>query len=109
MSSTTQDLRRLGWGDDLQAHLDALADPALTAGRVVVEHRIRYRVWTADGPVWAWPPQGMRRKVTSLDKPGVGDWVALRVLEGAAIVESTLPRRTLLQRRRPGGGGRSSR
>lgn len=104
MSSTTQDLRRLGWGDDLQAHLDALADPALTAGRVVVEHRIRYRVWTADGPVWAWPPQGMRRKVTSLDKPGVGDWVALLPGTGGDIhqIASVLPRRTRLVRQAAG-------
>lgn len=104
MTTVTEDLHHLGWGEDLQAHLDALNDPDLLAGRIVVEHRIRYQVWTASGPVWAWPPQGMRRKVTSLDKPGVGDWVALQPGTGGDIhqIASVLPRRTQLVRQAAG-------
>ena len=51
-------------------------DPPLQPARVVIEHRDRYLLQGADGPLWAWPPQGMRRKTAHLEKPGVGDWVA---------------------------------
>lgn len=97
-------LEQLGWGPDLAAALASRADASLHPGRVVVEHRGRYRVWGPSGQQWAWPPQGMRRKVSSLEKPGVGDWVLLRQGSGgdlAQIVE-TLPRRSVLTRQAAG-------
>ena len=104
MINQPDDLRRLGWRDDMQAHLIALDDASLKPARVVVEHRGRYRVWGRDGVQWAWPPQGMRRKVSSLEKPGVGDWVALRAGAQGDLdqITHTLPRRTTLTRQAAG-------
>ena len=101
----TDALVQLGWGPELAAVLESRADASLYPGRVVVEHRGRYRIWGPSGQQWAWPPQGMRRKVSSLDKPGVGDWVLLRGGSGGGdldqIVE-TLPRRSVLTRQAAG-------
>ncbi|MEL6348246.1 MAG: ribosome small subunit-dependent GTPase A [Myxococcota bacterium] len=97
-------LQALGWSPHFQARFDALGDPALLPARVIVEHRGQYRLMTADGERRAWPPQGMRRKVSSLEKPGVGDWVAIRSGSGGDLhhIETVLERRTALTRQAAG-------
>lgn len=104
MTETQEILLHLGWGPEEDRHLAALHNPTAAVARVVSEHRGRYRVWGVDGQQWAWPPQGMRRKVSSLEKPGVGDWVVLQAGSGGdlAQITQTLPRRTILTRQAAG-------
>mgnify|MGYP005739287421 CR=1 FL=1 len=70
-------LQQLGWDDHFQQAFDAVAQPGHFPARVITEQRGQYRLVGAEGPLRAFPPVRMRRKTDSLEKPGVGDWVAV--------------------------------
>ena len=96
-------LQRLGWDDHFQHAFDALGDSALQPARVITEQRGQYRLLGEDGPLRAFPPVGMRRKTDSLEKPGVGDWVAVAPAKsGLPSIAALLPRRTALTRQAAG-------
>lgn len=97
MNPVSLSLSALGW--DLHPSRWTVSEPLVPA-RVVSQLRGRLVVQAAAGPHVA-----MLRGCLLDDPPLVGDWVALRVLDGASIIEHRLERSTLLQRRRPGGGG----
>ncbi len=111
----------LGWGPDFHESFAPLAEQGLRPGRVAVQHRGAYGVYS--GPVGVtvtgtvtvtvtgpWPLELVSAEVSgrlrheavsALDLPAVGDWVALRVEPGAerAIIEAVLPRRTVFVRK----------
>jgi ribosome biogenesis GTPase len=91
-------LRGLGWTVERQRQLEALADPALIAARVAVEHRGAYGLL---GPKPSSAQlAGRFRRGGAGDWPAVGDWVAIH--PGAlGIIQHVLPRTTVLSRRRP--------
>jgi ribosome biogenesis GTPase / thiamine phosphate phosphatase len=95
-------LRALGWNDDLQRELEALGRPELVPARVAVEHRILYRVMSAHGTDSVELSGRLRRQAEALERPAVGDWVAVH--EGR--IEAVLPRRSVFVRKagreRPG-------
>ncbi|MFT4978554.1 MAG: ribosome biogenesis GTPase, partial [Myxococcota bacterium] len=103
-SDSDPDLARLGWSTDLQGHFDAIEESGLEPARVIVEHRGRYQVWGPEGMRWAWPPKGTRQKTSTMNKPGVGDWVALRAAGQGDLhhIAAVLPRRTALTRQAAG-------
>lgn len=105
-------LERLGWtAAEAEAFRALTASPgtasaapepagAPTPARVVVEHRDRFEVVTAEG-VRVLELAGHLRKAAAhdpLQKPSVGDWVVLR--EGR--IDAVLPRRTALIRKAAG-------
>ncbi|MCB9691178.1 MAG: ribosome small subunit-dependent GTPase A [Alphaproteobacteria bacterium] len=90
-------LDTLGWTSHASTWTDA---PGLVPARVVSQQRGLLDILCADGPFRA-----MLRGNLLEDPPVVGDWVAARLLGDQALVERVLPRRTVLERRRPGGGG----
>ena len=101
MERTT--LHRLGWDAAHQRAFEALDDPALSPARVITEQRGQYRLYGEEGPLRAHPPVGMRRKTDSLEKPGVGDWVAVApARSGLPSIAALLPRRTALTRQAAG-------
>lgn len=76
-------------------------------GRVLAEHRERYRVVTARGELDAEITGNLR--FTASDRsafPAVGDWVVLMVYDGAtAMIHKILPRTSLLSRQAVGRQG----
>ncbi|MFT5686549.1 MAG: ribosome biogenesis GTPase [Myxococcota bacterium] len=96
-------LQQLGWNDYFQQAFDALSDDTLFPARVITEQRGEYRLISEDGPLRAFPPVTMRRKTDSLEKPGVGDFVAVApASSGLPSISSLLPRRTALTRQAAG-------
>lgn len=85
------DLRGLGWTPGLAASLA----PHLTPGRVAVQHRGEYVVYTEHGELRA---RLAGRLLHTDEVAAVGDWVGL---EGSTIV-SVLPRRTAIVRNSAG-------
>lgn len=74
------------------------AQPPLIPARVASQHRGRLLVHTETGSTLA-----MLRGSLLDNPPVVGDWVVLRLLDGAAIIEDRLERKTVLERRAGGG------
>jgi ribosome biogenesis GTPase len=76
-----------------------------TLGRVTEEQRTNYTVVTEQGPLTAQlSGKLLHPQVDRLDRPVVGDWVAVRALwsEGKAVVQRVLPRKSLLKRKAAG-------
>jgi len=98
-------LHDLGWApffEDAWAELDG---HGLIPGRVGVQHRGAFVVYTELGELWAEVSGRMRHEATSkADLPAAGDWVACRARqeEGAATIEAILPRRTKFSRHEAG-------
>jgi ribosome biogenesis GTPase / thiamine phosphate phosphatase len=88
-------LLALGWNDERRRELEALGRPELEPARVTVEHRILYRVLSARGTDSVELSSRLRRQAESLDRPAVGDWVAIH--DGR--IEAVLPRRSVFVRK----------
>ena len=115
--SDPSDLEALGWTPPFAAAFQALGEPGLAPGRVVLEHGRFYRLRGAAGAAWRAVAAGrMRHRAASAaELPTVGDWVAVRREgEGAAgaagrdelvTIRHLLPRRTKFSRRGAGPRG----
>ena len=93
-------LAELGYGADLDEAFEQYATAGLVPGRVAVQHRGAYDVYTERGEVRASVPGRLfYESESALDLPAVGDWVALEVAgDGTAIAHAVLPRRTAFVR-----------
>ncbi len=95
-------LEELGWNEWFQTQLDELEDETLVPARVSVEHRRGFTVLTPAAELSADVPGRLRKEAGfSSDLPGVGDWVALRLLPGEdkAVIEAVLGRRSQFSRK----------
>ncbi|HEX2465911.1 MAG TPA: ribosome small subunit-dependent GTPase A [Thermoanaerobaculia bacterium] len=95
----------LGWGVDLAESMAAHAARGLRAGRVAVQHRGAYTLWSLEeaSEIEAVAKRALER--TELGFPAIGDWVAYAPAAGSsdrARIEAVLPRRTKLSRKVPG-------
>ena len=73
--------------------------------RIVAQHRDAYRVTTSSGDRHAVLAGRLRHQATRVSElPAVGDFVSVRLpeLDGPAIIEAVLPRKTLFVRRAAG-------
>jgi len=98
-------LEALGWNRRWQEKFEALCGEGLVAARVVGEHRNQYRVGTDFGELSAITTGKLRHlSAHRSDLPGVGDFVALSLREGAsaATIEIVLPRTSELVRKASG-------
>jgi len=105
MSLIDQQLARYGWNDFFAAHFHEYTEQEYAAGRVALEYSQFYRVYTAQGEVLAEIAGRLRHEAESrADLPAVGDWVALRVIEGEnkAVIHGVLPRRSKFMRKTKG-------
>ena len=86
------ELHELGWNDELERHMEPHRAAGFVPGRVAVQHRGGYVVYTEAGQTTARLPGRMRH--ADVDLPAAGDWLALRDLpnEPGAIIEALLPR-----------------
>jgi ribosome biogenesis GTPase len=94
-------LERLGWSEELDSEFRPYADEGLAAGRVAVQHRGMYGLYTADGDLQAEIAGRLLHEGVVADLPAVGDWVAYRPLPGEdrGIIQAVLPRSTRFSRK----------
>ncbi len=98
-------LAKLGWGDDFAGALAALDRAAWRPARVAVEFQDQLRLIDGGGTFAARLSGVMRDVPSRLERPAVGDWVAVESAadeESDAIVHALLPRRTVFVRRAAG-------
>ena len=91
----SDELTRLGWTPERELEFEPHRGQGLVPGRVAVEHRSAYVVYTTAGEVRAELSGRLRHDE---DWPAVGDWVALRE---PGTIASVLPRRTVFSRKEP--------
>ncbi len=108
------DLHELGWNPHFEQHMEPHRAAGLVPGRVAVQHRGGYVVYTATGETTARLPGRMRNERAGrlggtptgedAELPAVGDWLALRELpnEPGALVEAVLPRKSKFSRHEAG-------
>jgi ribosome biogenesis GTPase len=99
------DLHALGWSEFFEGTFQPYRAQGHFAGRVVLEERGAYRVYTEHGELNA----GVRGKLrfdseSAADFPAVGDWVSLsrRERDGLAQIHAVLPRRSKFSRKAAG-------
>jgi ribosome biogenesis GTPase / thiamine phosphate phosphatase len=93
-------LAQLGWGADFEQEFEQYAAAGLVPGRVAVQHRGAYDVYTARGEVRAGLPGRLLHDAGDrAELPAVGDWVALDApVGGQTTVRAVLARRTAFVR-----------
>ncbi|CAG7617438.1 ribosome small subunit-dependent GTPase A [Paenibacillus allorhizosphaerae] len=99
------DLTRLGWNTELHEQFGVYAAQGYGCGRIAIEHKGLYQIWTADGERTGEISGKMRHQSTSRDQyPAVGDWVVIqdRGGEHKATIHAILPRKSKFSRRAAG-------
>jgi len=95
------DLRDFGWDAFFESSFENHAAQGLVAGRVAVQHRGAYVLFTQFGELWAELTGRMLHDRSSpAELPAVGDWVAARprLDEGRASIAALLERRSKFSR-----------
>lgn len=96
-------LSGLGYNERFQDAFAEVAEPGLVPGRVARGDRGMYVVLTEDGPVHAEAHHRFRGRGGLEHTPAVGDWVAVRVVDGGdPLIERVLPRVSAFVRCDPG-------
>jgi putative ribosome biogenesis GTPase RsgA len=73
------DLTTFGWDEFFEANFKTYGGSGYSAGRVVLEHKNCFRVYTQSGEVPAEISGKLRHEaVNRSDMPAVGDWVVIR-------------------------------
>jgi len=94
----------LGWNDFFKEQINEneLKEQGLTVGRVALEHKHIYRIWTSHGELLA-DISGKFRYETNgrADFPAIGDWVIIkpRYDEGKATIQGVLTRKSKFSRK----------
>src|SRR6266481_1766193 len=99
------DLKTLGWSEFFDSAFQPYRELGHFAGRVALEERGAYRLYTEQGELSA----GVRGKLrfdseSAADFPSVGDWVSVakRERDGLAQIHAVLPRRSKFSRKAAG-------
>ena len=92
-------LKQLGWNPYFEEAFKQYSYKGYTVGRIALEHKGMYRVFSEDGNLLAEVTGKMRHEAReSSDFPAVGDWVVItsRKEEQKATIHAVLPRNCLL-------------
>lgn len=92
------DLVSIGWDPTFEPKD---APPGTVLGRIGIEHRGAYTVFTEQGSITASIPGRMRHTSNRGELPAVGDWVVMEPLDGEAraVILEILPRRSRFSRK----------
>jgi ribosome biogenesis GTPase len=96
------DLTSFGWDKFFATNFEPYARSGCTAGRVALEHKNLFRVYTEQGDVLAEISGKLRHEAASRsDLPAVGDWVVIRSRPDTdrVTIHAVLPRRTSFTRK----------
>jgi ribosome biogenesis GTPase len=99
------DLESLGWSEFFESAFQPYRERGHFAGRVVLEERGAYRLYTGQGELSARVRGKLRYdSESSADFPAVGDWVAVsrRERDGLNQIQAVLPRRSRFSRKAAG-------
>lgn len=99
-------LEQLGWSETFAASFDRYASQGYSVGRVAIEHRGVYVLYTEQGELTAEVSGKLRHQADNAqDFPAVGDWVTIRVrtAEQQATIHHVLPRCSKFSRQQVGG------
>lgn len=103
-------LKQLGWNADFASSFDRYVNAShaanYIAGRVAIEHRGAYILYTEQGELSAEVSGKFRHQTAnSQDFPAVGDWVIIqaRATEQRATIHQVLPRQSKFSRQVVGG------
>lgn len=96
-------LEQWGWNPFFEDNFKQYRDLGLIEGRVVSESRHLYKVITPEKEYSA-AVSGhfMYTSLNSSEYPTIGDWVALRIDGGTAVIEKLLPRKSSFSRKKAG-------
>jgi ribosome biogenesis GTPase len=96
------DLTTFGWNEFFEANFKSYAGNGYISGRVVLEHKNFFRVYTPYGEMVAEISGKLRHEALNRrDLPAVGDWVVIRSRPegGRVMIHAVLPRRTSFVRK----------
>jgi ribosome biogenesis GTPase / thiamine phosphate phosphatase len=96
------DLTIYGWSEFFEVNFRPYAEKEYTCGRVALEHKNSFRVYTQFGEVLAEISGKLRHEaVNRSDLPAVGDWVVIssRPEGDRVMIHAVLPRRTSFARK----------
>ena len=96
------DLTSFGWDKFFATNFEPYARSGYTVGRVALEHKNLFRVYTEQGDVLAEISGKLRHEAASRsDLPAVGDWVVIRSRPDTdrVTIHAVLPRRTSFSRK----------
>lgn len=99
-------LESLGWNSSYQSHFEPFAKDGYAVGRIALEHKHIYTIYTESGDVLGEVSGKMRHQaVGRADFPAVGDWVVVSVREEEkrATIHAVLPRQSKFSRKAAGG------
>ena len=99
------DLTTFGWDEFFESSFESFRGNGYSAGRVALEHKNLFRIYTQYGDVLAEISGKLRHEaVNRSDLPAVGDWVAIRSLAepGRVMIHHVLPRRSSFARQSAG-------
>ncbi|MBA3439632.1 MAG: ribosome small subunit-dependent GTPase A [Pyrinomonadaceae bacterium] len=95
-------LEKFGWNASFADSFQPYADAGYKVGRVYLEHRGGYWLYTEYGELKGEISGGMRHKACDRQElPAVGDWVVIRVREAErrATIHAVLPRKSKFSRK----------
>lgn len=104
MSSERIDIKDLGYNSRLEKYRLEQNLGSLGVGRVIQEHKDRYKVYAETGELDCELIGNLRYTATSMSElPAVGDWVSISEYdEGKALIHAILPRYSVLSRKAAG-------
>jgi ribosome biogenesis GTPase len=100
------DLKNFGYNSFFEAHFGEYSNDGYIPGRVAVQNKSNYIVYSAYGELLAEVSGKFMFDAEAIeDYPAVGDWVVIRPLldEQKGIIDKVLPRKTLFSRKEAGG------
>jgi len=96
-------IEQLGWDENRETMFTKYREQGMLPGRVIRESRGFYDTNPGGETVTARVSGHFHYTAAGrADYPAVGDWVALRLADDAAVIEKVLPRKSLFSRRSPG-------
>ena len=98
-------LEQLGWSCEFSRSFESFANEGYTVGRVVLEHRNSFVLYTEQGEFPADITGKFRyQAINTQDFPAVGDWVVIRQPDQSAraTIHAILPRKSQFSRKLPG-------
>jgi len=97
------DLNQLGWNEKFQREFEKYE--GFSVGRVAIEHKHAYTIYTEDGELdVVLPGKFLHKTKKTSELPKVGDWVVFKPLENkkGGVIEKILPRFSKIARKVPG-------
>lgn len=98
-------LSAYGWSDALQNDFTPFAAQGLVPARVTVQQRGRFRLITEAGEAESRISGRFAHEAAEGDYPVTGDWVAVELKAGVAVIQHVLPRATVFTRKAAGPSG----